>query len=202
MRERPINLGPLSIVLCVVWLATKKLPFNLGIVLSILFARPSRPPGGAGGRPADPAGGRPAAPARWGVRGRRVVWGLKVCVCVHGLSVLAWVGVGGGGSCQWVVVAVAGGRGEGGWLAQLQHTLAGRQEQTNPLLMMAADPHRDQGRPRCRQAHRQGPPAPPARPRNGVRLFAESMPLLHHLGVRPRGYLGICWDMIGYDRIC
>jgi hypothetical protein len=23
-----------------------------------------------------------------------------------------------------------------------------------------------------------------------------------HLGVRPRGYLRICWDMIGYERIC
>ena len=22
-----------------------------------------------------------------------------------------------------------------------------------------------------------------------------------HLGVRPRGYLRICWDMIGYERI-
>ncbi len=30
---------------------------------------------------------------------------------------------------------------------------------------------------------------------------AEELLLKTHLGVRPRGYLRLCWDMIGYERI-
>jgi hypothetical protein len=31
---------------------------------------------------------------------------------------------------------------------------------------------------------------------------ASLLEILDHLGVRPQGYVRICWDMIGYVKIC
>ncbi len=52
------------------------------------------------------------------------------------------------------------------------------------------------GRGRRRGAAR-GPPGGAGAQAGGRRRGAAV-----HLGVRPRGYLRICWDMIGYERIC